>query len=282
MSKKDERQKIKATVKSTVASVLAEDETTQKVKMEEVFAEYETTLAELRDAEVAASEKNAELAAQVDSLVAEKEALESEITSLKDELAIAKRAVEDATKKSDELAKKINDMEKEAAMLRRVKELEEAGLLSSGKSADRLKARIKGMDDEEYAEYKSELVSLREDWLKEVPTPEKVVAEVPAAVPVVDATATVGTTPEVVKVEPVTAATAETTPTPTADAGETASTESSVSDSESAKMTAAKLLQLKKDLASLNLKTTIGSLEDDEALVQEYASIMWPEKEESK
>ncbi len=281
MSKKDERQKIKATeskVKSTVAAVLAEDEAVQKVKMEEVFNEYEVTLADLRDAEVAATEKNAELAAQVESLTAEKEALETEIISLKDELVTVKTSLEEASKKSVDLEAKINDMEKEAAMQRRVKELEEAGLLSSGKSADRLKARIKGMDDEEYAEYKSELVSLREDWLKEVPTPETGVAETPAT-PVADV-ATTGTTPEVVKVEPV-SATAETA-TETTDADETASTEPSVADSESAKMTAAKLLQLKKDLASLNLKTTIGSLEDDEALVKEYASIMWPDKEESK
>jgi hypothetical protein len=281
MSKKDERQKIKATeskVKSTVAAVLAEEEAVQKVKMEEVFNEYEVTLADLRDAEVAATEKNAELAAQVESLTAEKEALETEVMSLKDELATVRTSLEEATKKTADLESKINDMEKEAAMQRRVTELEEAGLLSSGKSADRLKARIKGMDDEEYAEYKSELVSLREDWLKDVPTPETGVAETPAT-PVVDV-ATTGTTPEVVKVEPVTAV-VETEAT-TTDADETASTEDSVSDSESAKMTAAKLLQLKKDLASLNLKTTIGNLEDDDALVKEYASIMWHEEEESK
>jgi len=47
-------------------------------------------------------------------------------------------------------------------------------------------------------------------------------------------------------------------------------------------MTAAKLIQLKKDLAALNLKTTISSPEDDQALIQEYASVMWHVEEESK
>jgi hypothetical protein len=277
MSKKDERQKIKATVKSTVASVLAEDETTQKVKMEEVFAEYETTLAELRDAEVAANEKNAELTTQIESLTAEKEALESEIISLKAEIDSAKTDLVKATEKSTELEQKINDMEKEAAMQRRVKELEEAGLLSSGKSADRLKSRIKGMDDEEYTEYKSELESLKADWLKDVPVPEPVVADVPVA-PVVD-TPTIAAVPEVVKVEPVVATDTPATPV---EPDEAAVVDDSVADSESAKMTAAKLIQLKKDLAALNLKTTISSPEDDQALIQEYASVMWPVKEESK
>ena len=153
MSKKDERQKIKATVKSTVASVLAEDEAIQKAKMEEVFTEYETTMSELRDAEVAASDRNTELTFQIESLTAEKEALESEIESLKEELVMTKSDLEASANKTAELEERISDMETEAAMLRRVKELEEVGLLSSGKSADRLKIRIKGMSDDEYAEY---------------------------------------------------------------------------------------------------------------------------------
>lgn len=299
MSKKEERQKIKATVKSTIASVLAEDETTQKAKMEEVFDNYETTLAELRDAEVAANQKNADLTAQIESLAAEKEALETELVSVKDELAASKRTLEDVTKKSSELEKKITEMEAEAAMQRRVKELEEAGLLSSGKSADRLKARIKGMSDEEYAEFKSDLELWKSDLMKDMPAPEKGAAEpvtepAPAApkvepapvapkaepvAPVVDTAATPAPADTVVKAEPVTASAEPTEPA--APAADTEPVDSTVSDSESAKMTAAKLIQLKKDLASLNLKTTI-SLEDDEALVQEYASILWPEKEESK
>lgn len=299
MSKKEERQKIKATVKSTVASVLAEDETTQKAKMEEVFDNYENTLAELRDAEVAANQKNADLTAQIESLTSEKEALESELQTTKDELAASKRTLEDVTKKSADLEKKITEMEAEAAMQRRVTELEEAGLLSSGKSADRLKARIKGMNDEEYAEFKADLELWKSDMMKDVPAPEKGAAEPvtepapvvaqkaePAPVapktepvaPVVDtAAATPAPADTVVKAEPVTASAEPTEPA----AADAEPVDSTVSDSESAKMTAAKLIQLKKDLASLNLKTTI-SLEDDEALVQEYASILWPEKEESK
>lgn len=259
MNKKEERQKIKATVKSTVASILAEDEATQKAKMEEVFDTYETTLSELRDAEVAANDKITDLNSQIDSLAAEKEALETELQSTKDELAATKRSLEDVTTKSDALEQKISEMEAEAAMQRRVKELEEAGLLSSGKSADRMKVRIKGMNDEEYAEFKADLELWKSDMMKDVPAPapDKGVAK-PAPI---------------VKVEPVTAA-AE--PTEPAAPYEPASVDDSVSDSESAKMTAAKLLQLRKDLASLNLVTSV-SLEDDEALVQEYVDTLWAE-----
>ena len=276
MSKKEERQKIKATVKSTVASVLAEDETTQKAKMEEVFDNYETVLAELRDAEVAANDKITDLTTQIDSLTADKEALETELQSTKDELAATKRSLEDVTNKSNDLEKKISEMEAEAAMQRRVKELEEAGLLSGGKSADRLKVRIKGMNDEEYAEFKADLELWKSDMMKDIPapTPDKGVAEPAAPAPAVEPAAVAAPAP-VVKVEPVTAA-AE--PTEPAAPAEPASVDDSVSDSESAKMTAAKLLQLRKDLASLNLGTSV-SLEDDEALVEEYRNTLWAEEE---
>jgi hypothetical protein len=44
--------------------------------------------------------------------------------------------------------------------------LEEAGLMSSGKAADKLMQRIKEMDDTAFADYKTELVELKSAWVK--------------------------------------------------------------------------------------------------------------------
>ena len=58
----------------------------------------------------------------------------------------------------------VEKMKQEAAVKARVAELEEAGLLSGSKLSDKRLARIKSMDDEEFAEYKSELEELKAEW----------------------------------------------------------------------------------------------------------------------
>ena len=294
MSKKDERQKSKAAAKSAVASVLAEDEAMQKLKMEEVFAEYESQLTELREAEVAAIAKTKELSDQVESLLAEKEALESEIASLKEELATASTKVEEVSKQNTELAQRLTEMEKEAAMQKRMTELEEAGLLTSDKITDKLNAKVKKMDDEEFADYKAELTSFKADWSKSVEAAVDTEVETDKAAKSSECKDKCkdkddpkecmddcmddgddeeeekkgkGSKGEKAKAKPAKPAKAEQTE------------EADVADPESAKITMAKLLQLKKELASLNQLTTIGSLKDDEAMVKEFASVMWQEEE---
>ena len=290
MSKKDERQKSKAAAKSAVATVLAEDEAMQKLKMEEVFAEYESQLNELRDAEVAAMTKNQELSTQVESLLAEKEALESEIASLKEELAKATTKVEEVSKQNTELAQRLTDLEKEAAMQKRMTELEEAGLLTSDKITDKLNSRIRKMDDEEFADYKVELTAFKADWSKVVEVADDKSTEDAAGKSSEckdkckdkddpkecmddcmddsddEDKEGKGSKGEKAKAKPANPAMAEQTE------------EADVADPESAKITMAKLLQLKKELASLNQQTTIGSLKDDEGLVKEFAS-MWQEED---
>jgi chromosome segregation ATPase len=249
MTKKEERQKIKAQAKSTVASVLAEEEATQKVKLEEVITDYENTLAELRASEVAAAEKTDELTGKIAELESEKASLVTEIETLKAEIETLKVELEKANAKSADLEKKLSDAAKEAAMQKRTSELEEAGLLSSGPAAEKQKARVVNMNDEEFAEYKAELLAIQAEWAKKTST---------------TATGDPVKTDETSNVDPDPAVTPE-----------------------DPKMTASQLLALKeaakkaqKDLAFLNTPTSVDP-EEEAKLMSEYAS-MWELEEESK
>ena len=168
--KKDERQKIKATAKTAVASVLSEEEAAQKAKMEEIVTEYETTLSELRQAEVAAAEETADLIGKIDTLETEKATLETELADLKKEVESLKSELEKVTTKNTDLETQMTEMQQAAAIEKRTSELEEAGLLSSGDAADKQKARVKNMSDDEFADYKSELLAIQAEWAKKSST----------------------------------------------------------------------------------------------------------------
>jgi chromosome segregation ATPase len=244
--KKDERQKIKATAKTTVASVLSEEEAAQKQKLEEIVTEYETTLAELRQAEVAAADEKADLIGKIDTLEADKSALETEIAGLKKEVDSLKSELEGATKKFGDLEKQMTEMQQAAAMNKRTSELEEAGLLSSGDVADKQKARIKNMSDDEFSDYKSELLAIQAEWAKKSSS----TGDVDVDDPKVD-------DPKVDDPKP--------------DPKLTASQLLALKD-------AAK--KAKKDLAFLNVPASVDP-EEDAKLEAEYAS-MWEMEEDSK
>lgn len=172
MKKKEERQEqrqqVKAKARSTVASVLAEDEVIQKDKLVELVTDYETEMTDVIASERAAIEKNTELSAQLEALETEKAALTSEVVALKEELAAVKTQLEEVSKKNSELESKLVEVEREATLQQRVGELESAGILiSEGPAAEKQKAKVKGMSDSEFADYKEEFLAARDAWKKE-------------------------------------------------------------------------------------------------------------------
>jgi len=177
--KKEERQRIKTIAKQLVASVSAEEEASQKGKLEDLFSDYETTLAEVRASEQAATEDNLKLSEQIETLKAEKQELEDQLkekdvemetlkASIETDKADLEAAVAEANKKVEVLQAKFDELEKAAMLQTRVKDLEEAGILAKGKAADKQLARITKMDEGEFKEYVAEFLSIREEWERTV------------------------------------------------------------------------------------------------------------------
>jgi len=255
--KQNKTKQIRATAKQAVAEVLA-DETNQKAKMEELVEGYQTELSDINDAKAAVEEENQTLSAENEALRSEKKELESKVTELEKEISELKKANEDIEKAKKDLETKLSDMEQDAAMQKRVTELEEAGLLTSGTTSDKLRIRIKKMDDEAFAEYKTELLSFKAEWEKKA-TPSTPAAD--------------GSTNNTAEGDP--------------SQGEegTEGEDADDADLESPKVTAAQLLKLKKQImASINVASG-GDVTGDipEEMKKEFASL-WDEddKEENK
>lgn len=163
--KTDERKKLNATAKSKASEVMAqENEAKMRAKLEELFRE---TLEEKAAAEAEKDksvEDNTKLTEDLENLKTEKEELATQKSELEAKADELQTKLDDADKKIEELEGAVEKMKQEAAVKARVAELEEAGLLAGSKLSDKRLARIKSMDDEEFAEYKSELVELKTEW----------------------------------------------------------------------------------------------------------------------
>jgi hypothetical protein len=174
--KREEQRDIRTKAKADAATVASqEDESKQRDKMIEIFSDYQMAVAAITESEEKATAANAELAEQIENLRSQKVELESVIATLKtevDELKVAFQAEKDelvksaeiATKEATDLKTKLDEMQKEAVVAKRVKDLEEAGLLLKGKPAEKQIARIKRMETDEFKDYVSELVILKEEW----------------------------------------------------------------------------------------------------------------------
>ena len=163
--KNKERKSIKAAAKSQVAEIFAvEDTAQQKSLLEDAFEEAKTQITDLESALETASDEKNKLVDDIEALKAKNEELDKYKTEVEKEKSELEKSLAEATKQIEELTKKIDDMEKDAAMNLRSSELENLGLISKGKTAERQKAKIRNMSDEEYADYKSELLELRETW----------------------------------------------------------------------------------------------------------------------
>jgi chromosome segregation ATPase len=242
---------IRATAKQAVAEVLAAEEPKQKEKMEELVEGYQTELSEIDEAKAAVEEENKTLSADNEALRSEKKELEDRISELETEISELKKAKEAIEQAKKDLETKLGNMEQDAAMQKRVNELEEAGLLTSGTVTDKLKTRIKKMDEEEFAEYKTELITFKSEWEKKTTPSQAVVANADA-----DANADV-------------------------DADVDADADGTDDDLDSSRVTAAQLLKLKKQImASINVASG-GEPDVPEEMKKDYAS-MWDEEKEEK
>jgi DNA repair exonuclease SbcCD ATPase subunit len=163
----DERKKIKAEAKSKVSEVLAqEDQAKMQAKLDELFNDVLTELAESKADKDKVVEDNTRLTETLENLKSERETLEKAKEELEVTAEDLQKKLEAADQKITSLEAEFDKITKEAALRARVTELEEAGLMSSGKAADRLMQRIKEMDDTAFADYKTELVELKSAWVK--------------------------------------------------------------------------------------------------------------------
>lgn len=163
--KTDERKKLNAEAKSKASEVMAqENETKMQAKLEELFREVLTEKADAEADKDKATEDNTKLSEDLENLKSEKEELSTQKADLDAQAEELQKKLDEADKKIETLESEVEKMKQEAAVKARVAELEEAGLLSGSKLSDKRLSRIKAMDDEEFAEYKSELEELKAEW----------------------------------------------------------------------------------------------------------------------
>ena len=167
----DERKKIKADAKAKVAEVLAqEDQPKMQAKLEELFNDILTELAAATVDKEKSIDDNTRLSDDLEALKTEKEGLATLKADFEQKALELQKKLEEADLKIKELEGSIVTMKQEAALQARIADLEEAGLLTEGKAAEKQKARIKAMDDEEFAEHKAYLAELRESLAKTLGT----------------------------------------------------------------------------------------------------------------
>lgn len=157
-------------IKAMVDSFFSEKEEAEvRRKTEEALQKSAETIGELT---AALEEKNSES----EEVATKLEELEAKVAELQTELEAAQTEKASADDKLAEAEQTIEEMKKDKAAEARIAELEEAGV-SSGKEAQM--AKIREMNDEEFAAYKEERIELRNAVIAELESnqPEKEVSE---------------------------------------------------------------------------------------------------------
>ena len=245
-----DRKKVKAEAKSTAASIMAAEQSKVQAMIEETLEEAKTQLMELQVANEKVMADNTKLSDQHSEVQAEKDALEAQLADIQKENETLKAELDEAKKEIDKLSSTIQNMEKEAAAATRLKELTELDLISAGKVADKQKKRIMSMSDEEFAEYKDELLSLRQEWDAKKPQETKTEGAAPVADPVV-------------------------TKKP-----EDADTETEDLENEDPKVLASKIVRMRRAMAAVNIPSKDADLNEmgvDKNLVAKFTA-MWEDK----
>lgn len=172
-------EKFKGGIREAVREALAEKEEANRLaKVEALLNEAETTINELTEA---VSDKDTELAAATES----SEALKAKVTELEGQLADFTNKLDEADKVREEVEERASAAEKELASIAaearlsgRMAELDEAKIgAAEGESREAQEARVRELNDEEFAAYKSERVELRNQLAAEF----KAAAEATAA-----------------------------------------------------------------------------------------------------
>jgi chromosome segregation ATPase len=146
-------EELKKDVEAMVSEIFSQkEEAEQRAETEKALqtsAETITKLTEALEGKIAESE---EVAKQIEDL-------ESKIEAMTSELEAAKKTADESAAKLAEAENTIEEMKKDKAAELRMAELAEARVALSDRDAQT--AKVRGMEDEEFASYKEELVSLR-------------------------------------------------------------------------------------------------------------------------
>jgi predicted nucleic acid-binding Zn-ribbon protein len=146
-------EELKKSVEAAVAEIFSQkEEAEQRAETEKALQKSADTITQLTEA---LEGKNAE-AEEVASQITE---LETKIEELTSKLEAAEKKAEETATKLAESENLIEEMKRDKAAELRMAELADAGVALSNKDAQT--AKVRGMEDEEFASYKEELVSLR-------------------------------------------------------------------------------------------------------------------------
>lgn len=146
-------EKLTKDVEALVAEIFSQKEEANKIKKtEDALQKSAETIADLT---AALEDKNS----KEEDMVSELDDLKSKADDLTSELEAAQEKVEESSNKLAESENLIEEMKKDKAAEVRMFELEQVGVALSDKETQT--AKIREMDDETFASYKEELVSLR-------------------------------------------------------------------------------------------------------------------------
>ncbi len=152
-------EKLRKDVEAVVAKIFSEQEEAEiRKQTEKALNKSATTIEELTSALEA---KNSEF----EELEAKFSESEDKANSLQTELEAAQDKIEEANKKSTEAENALEEIKKDRATELRVKELEQAGVVSDKEAQS---TKVREMSDEDFTSYKDELVSIREAVIAEL------------------------------------------------------------------------------------------------------------------
>ena len=152
-------EKLRKDVEAVVAKIFSEQEEADiRKQTEKALGKSATTIEELT---VALEARNSEFE-ELEVKLSESDGKAKNLTT---ELEAAQEKIDKATKKSDDAEGALEEIKKDRAVELRVKELEEAGVVSDKEAQS---TKVREMSDEDFTSYRDELVSIRKAVIAEL------------------------------------------------------------------------------------------------------------------
>lgn len=143
-------------------------------EVEAALKEAEKILSELTEKLAESETKRVADAATIEALTAEVEELKTACAALESDKAQLSEEVASTKGRAEKAEGELLALNKDMTAAVRVKKLEEAKVLRLGDALDKQKASVREMSDEEFASYLEDLISFRDEILKDKP---EVIAE---------------------------------------------------------------------------------------------------------
>jgi len=151
--------KLRKDVEAVVTKIFSEKEDAEiRKQTEDALSKAANTIEELT---TALEDKNTSL----EEVEAKFSDSEEKVENLQTELEAAQTKIEETTNKLKETEIALENLRKDRVAELRIVELEEAGVISDKETQS---TKVREMSDEEFASYKSELVSIRESVITEL------------------------------------------------------------------------------------------------------------------